>query len=56
MNVVKSVVAAVWPIVFRVLEKAAKDTKTKLDDIGVAAANAAVTEWLADDENTVEFH
>lgn len=48
MNVVKSVVAAVWPIIYKVLESAANKTNTQLDDIAVEAANAAVLEWLAD--------
>lgn len=56
MNIVKSVVKAVWPIVYRVLQKAANNTETQLDDIAVEAANAAVNEWLGDTQEEIEFN
>lgn len=55
MKVVKSVVRAVWPIIFSVLNKYAQKTETLLDDIGLSAANAAVQEWLDDTEDDVTF-
>jgi len=55
MNIVKSVVKAVWPIVYRVLQKAADRTETQLDDIAVEAANTAVKEWLEDSQEEIEF-
>lgn len=50
MNIVKSVVAAVWPIVYKVLQKAADKSETQLDDIAVEAANTAVQEWINSDD------
>ena len=55
MNIVKNVVRAVWPIIYKVLAKAAEKTTTQIDDIAVSAANAAVMEWLEDDEEEIRF-
>jgi len=55
MNIVKSIVKVIWPILLNVLRKAAKRTDTRLDDIAVEAANTAVTEWLEDIEMDVNF-
>ena len=53
MNVVKSVVSAVWPIIYKVLRSAAEKSKTQIDDIAVESANAAVLEWLEDSSDDV---
>lgn len=50
MNVVKAIIAVVWPIIYRVLIQAADKTDTQLDDIAVEAANTAVLEWLNNEE------
>lgn len=55
MNIVKSIVKVVWPIVLNVLRKAADKTDTQLDDIAVEAANTAVQEWLNDTQLDVNF-
>ena len=55
MNIVKSIVKVVWPIIYNVLRKAAERTDTRLDDIAVEAANTAVKEWLEDTQLDVNF-
>jgi hypothetical protein len=55
MNIVKSIVKVVWPIIYNVLQKAADRTDTQLDDIAVEAANTAVHEWLNDTQLDVNF-
>jgi len=52
MNIIKTIVKAVWPIIYRVLEKYADRTETQIDDIAVQAANAGVMEWLDDETET----
>lgn len=55
MNVVKSIVKVVWPIIYNVLARAADKSETQLDDIAVEAANTAVQEWLKDTTDDVNF-
>ena len=55
MDIVKSVIKAVWPIIYKVLEKQVDKTETKFDDISLEAANAAIQEFLDDTESDVEF-
>lgn len=55
MNIVKSVVRAVFPIIIAVLKKAAEKTETVIDDYVVAGVEKAIQEWLEDEENDVKF-
>lgn len=55
MNIVKNVVKAVWPVIYKVLEKKVKDTDTAFDDIALKAIDAAIQEWLDDTQMDVEF-
>jgi len=55
MNIVKSIVKVVWPIIYRVLQKAADKSETQIDDIAVEAANTAIIEWLEDTQMDVNF-
>jgi len=55
MNIVKDVVRAVWPIVLRVLEKAASKTETEVDDAIVKIVNGALEAWLEDEDDDVKF-
>ena len=55
MNIVKNVVRAVWPIVLRVLEKAASKTETEVDDAIVKIVNGAIEAWLEDEDEDVKF-
>ena len=55
MNVVKSVIKAVWPIVLRVLEKAASKTESEVDDAIVKIVNGAMEAWLDDEDDDVKF-
>lgn len=55
MNIIKNVVHAIWPIIYRVLEKKVNDTTTPFDNIALQAADAAIDEWLNDTENDVQF-
>ena len=55
MNIVKSIVKVVWPIILNVLRKAADKSETQIDDIAVEAANTAIEEWLEDTQLDVNF-
>ena len=56
MNVVKSVIRAVWPIIYKVLSKLAEKTETEWDDRIMDAISYAVLEWLdSDDGEDVRF-
>lgn len=46
MKVIKQIVAAVWPTIYNVLDRAAGNTQSKVDDIMIEAVNAAVKEWI----------
>ncbi len=54
MKVVKQIIAAVWPTIYKVLAKAADKTETQFDDITVEAINAAIQEWIESDEDEDE--
>ena len=55
MNIVKSIVKVVWPIMLNVLRKAADKSETQIDDIAVEAADTAIQERLKDTEMDVNF-
>jgi len=55
MNIIKTIVKAVWPIVYKVLENYADRTDTEIDDIAVEAANAGIQEWLDDTKDDTNF-
>jgi len=55
MNIVKNVIRAVWPIVLRVLEKAASKTETEVDDAIVRIVDGAIEAWLDDEDDDVKF-
>jgi hypothetical protein len=46
MEIVKKILAVVWPIVYGQLKKLAEKTATPFDDAAVLAADAAVNYWL----------
>lgn len=55
MNIIKTIVKAVWPIIYNVLAKAADKTETPFDDIAVEGVNAAVEEWLEDTDDDIQI-
>jgi hypothetical protein len=52
MNVIKSVVKAVLPILANVLRKAAKSTETEFDDHVVEGVIKAIESWLNEESET----
>jgi hypothetical protein len=52
MNVIKSVVRAVLPILANVLRKAAKSTETEFDDHVVEGVIKAIESWLDEESET----
>jgi hypothetical protein len=43
---IKKVVDAVWPLIYNQLEKLAKSTDNRFDDLALIAVNAAVIAWI----------
>lgn len=55
MNVVKQIVAVVWPVIKKVLEKQVEKTESPIDDYVLIAVETAVLAWLnSKDDDTEE--